>query len=80
LEALLDKGLRALQEIGMTVSLKTMEVIFMAQQKRPNAFSIRIPEITKAEIKQAAKEQGISPNKFAHNALQAAVRAAKAEN
>jgi predicted HicB family RNase H-like nuclease len=49
----------------------------MAEKKHGNPLTVRISETTKAEIKQAAQAQGISPNKFAANALQAAVHAAQ---
>jgi hypothetical protein len=49
----------------------------MAQKKRENPLTVRIPEKTREHIKQAAQAQGISPNKFAANALNAAIQASQ---
>jgi predicted HicB family RNase H-like nuclease len=49
----------------------------MAQEKRENPLTVRISEKTREDIKQAAQAQGITPNKFAANALKVAVLAAQ---
>jgi predicted HicB family RNase H-like nuclease len=78
MKSLLGKELGALHFQGVTLLLITMEEgVKMAQKKRENPLTVRISEKTRDDIKQAAQAQSISPNKFAANALQTAIRAAQ---